>query len=130
MDIALFRQHFPEFSDTLKYPDDQIDFWAGAAEIMIIQRRWGPMYSRGIELYVAHYLTLAARNAQVAAGGGNPGLGGGATGAVSSKTVGDVSISYDTSSGIDESAGQWGLTTYGQLLWNLILLFGAGAIQL
>ena len=127
MDIPAFRSAFPEFSDTTVYPDEQITFWAGIAELQVRQCIWTTMWTKGVMLYVAHEITLAAQSAKAAAIGGTPGSQGGIA---NSKTVGSVSVGYDSTSTSEKDAGWWNLTTYGKQFIRLARIFGAGAIQL
>lgn len=127
MVIADFRADFPEFSDTAAYPDAQITFWATVAEQQVVKNRWGNLYTQGVMLYVAHEITLASQNKSVADSGGMPGQN---EGIANSKTVGNVSASYDSGSNSEASAGFWNLTNYGKQFIHLARLFGAGCIQL
>lgn len=127
MDKAAFRVEFPEFSNTTKYPDSQLDFWAGIAEIQVVEDIWTTMKPFAVKLYVAHEITLAAQNFQAAAVGGTPGSQGGIA---SSKTVGSTSVSYDASTTTEKDAGWWNLTNYGKQFYRLAQMYGAGAIQL
>lgn len=85
------------------------------------------MWEQGVKLYVAHEITLAAQNQKAAATGGSPGQSGGIA---NSKTVGSVSVGYDTTSTAEKDAGWWNLTNYGKQFIRLARIFGAGAIQL
>lgn len=127
MDTAQFRSNFPEFSDVARYPVSQLTFWSGIAEKMLDEDVWDNMYESGVMLYVAHEVTLAAQNVKVATNGGVPG---GASGPMNSKTVGSVSVGYDTTQTAEKDAGWWNLTTYGKQFYRLMRMFGAGAIQL
>lgn len=91
--------------------------------------RWGESWRYAVGLYVAHYATLSLRSyapynqdpAQAAASGALNGV-------VSSATLGDASISYDTSA-ITAGTEDWGdlnATTYGQMLANRAKLVGMG----
>jgi len=127
MDIAVFRENFPEFASTSSYPNAQITFWAGLAEQMLPADIWGDTLDYAVQLYVAHEITLARQNAQAASTGGSPG---GSGGPAQSKTVGQVSVTYDSEVTSEKDAGWWNLTTYGKQLYRLIQMFGAGCIQL
>lgn len=127
MIIADFRAEFPEFSDVAVYSDSQITFWATIAEKMVVACIWDDMYEFGVKLYVAHEITLAAQNAKAAASGGAPGQSGGIA---NSKTVGSVSVSYDSTVTSEKDAGWWNLTNYGKQFYRLTQIFGAGCIQL
>lgn len=123
-----FREAFLEFADTTIYPEAQLSFWRTFAETLLYDRcRWADLRDYGIMLVMAHGLTLAARNAAAAAGGGSPGS---VQGAVSSKSVGGVSVSYDTSAAKLDNAGYWNLTSYGVLFWQLAQTVGTGGFQL
>lgn len=125
-DKAAFRAAFPEFADTVRYPDAMLNFWAGIGERLLIAHRWAAVYDYGLQLFVAHNITLAAQNAASGASGGVPGS---ASGPISSKAVGSVSVSYDSASTIEPNAGHWNLTSYGKSLIHLARMIGAGGIQ-
>jgi hypothetical protein len=127
LDISLFRKQFPEFKDTVKYPTEQVTFWATVAEEMVPCRIWRGMWTQGVSLYVAHEITLGAQNAQSAANGGVPGTSGGVP---NNKAVGQVSVGYDSTVTSEKDAGWWNLTNYGKQFIRLARIFGAGAIQL
>lgn len=128
--IEGFKQAFPEFADTTNYPDARVQFWMELAQDMLIKKKWGKMYDKGIYLYVAHCLTLEKNVMQSLAGTG--GGSGGSVGAVSSEseTIGDTSYStsYSTSAYTDE--GQMASTVYGQMYIDLRRVIGAGVWQL
>ena len=126
MDVAQFRLDFPEFADDAVYTDSMIGFWDGIAQKMVDVTRWGDLYSQGIALFVAHNIALQARNVAGSGSGGS----GFVTGAVSQKSVGDVSVSYDNNIAKLDNAGQWALTIYGQQYLQLARMIGAGAVQL
>lgn len=121
---ASFRQHWPEFTSTTDYPDPQVNFWISLAGKMLFEDVWGEVLDNGIELFVAHHLVMWKRSAT---GGSIPGN---VTGVVSGKSVGPVSVSYDVGSVSFTDAGHWNASTYGQQIWFLIQMFGAGGLQL
>lgn len=127
MDIAAFRAGFPEFSDTTIYPDTMISFWAGLAEKLVLPSVWCGCTNQGIQLYVAHEITLAAQNARAASIGGTPGVSGGIA---NNKTVGSVTVGYDAQSIAEKDAGYWNLTNYGKQFIRLARIFGTRPIQL
>jgi hypothetical protein len=94
---------------------------------MVPQDQWGDTWQMGVKLFVAHELVLASQNAKAGKIGGVPGSTGGIPNA---KTVGSVSVSYDSASVSEIGAGFWNLTNYGKQLWRLAQMFGAGCIQL
>jgi len=127
MDVSLFRTQFPEFADSTIYPSSQILFWYGLASVQVRQCVWQSQTNLGISLYVAHEITIAAQNKKASNVGGTPGVSGGIA---NSKTVGSVSVGYDSQSTSEKDAGYWNRTTYGQQFIRLVRIFGAGAIQL
>jgi len=127
MNIPAFRAAFPEFTSTLDYPDSQITFWATLAEKMVLECVWGTCTDQGRYLYVAHEITLARQNARAGAIGGMPGTSGGIA---NNKTVGSVTVGYDSNVSSEKDAGWWNLTNYGKQFIRLARIFGAGAIQL
>jgi hypothetical protein len=122
-----FRTQFPEFKDTVVYPDQQIDFWATFAKKQLPQATWCDQWDAGVSLYVAHEITLAAQSVKAASAGGVPGVSGGVA---ITKTVGSVTVGYDAQTTSEKDAGYWNLTNYGKQLYRLIRLFGAQCIQL
>jgi hypothetical protein len=126
-DAALFRTQFPEFRDTVVYPDQQLNFWAELAEAQLRECVWLSSWQKGVSLYVAHEVTLAAQNQKAAAAGGMPGTSGGVA---NTKTVGSVAVGYDSENTSEKDAGWYNLTNYGKQLYRLIRLFGAGCVQL
>lgn len=127
LDIPLFRTEFPEFSDVVAYPTPMISFWATLAEHQVRKQVWCDQWQTGVKLYTAHEITLAAQNAKAGAIGGVPGTSGGVA---NTKTVGSVSVGYDSTVTSEKDAGYWNLTNYGKQFIRLARLFGMGAIQL
>lgn len=126
-DIPAFRATFPEFKDTVKYPSESVTFWATIAEAQVRQKAWGTLWPQGVQLYVAHELVMAAQNVKAAQVGGSPGQSGGIA---SSKTVGSMSVAYDSQGQTEKDAGWWNRTTYGQQFFRLSRIAGARPIQL
>lgn len=127
MDIAEFRDQFPEFADDTVYTDGLIEFWSGIAETFVRKPVWCNSWMFGVKLYTAHEITLAVQNVQSSATGSTPGQQGGVA---NSKAVGAVNVAYDASTMSEKDAGFWNLTTYGKQFIRLARMFGAGAIQL
>jgi hypothetical protein len=111
MNIDTFRTTFPEFNDASQYPTAMIMFWSAVAEMTLSADRWGEMYDHGMSLFVAHHIAIAASNKSASTSGGTPGQ---SLGVVQSKSVGSVSVSYDTSSSTEMNAGHWNQTIYGR----------------
>ena len=126
-DIKAFRVAFSEFNDTAKYPDELIEFWSGLGELLVRPSIWKKAWQQGMSLYVAHHIVLARRHQKEAKFGKAPAM---SDGVLSNKTVGGVTIGYDSNASNEEKAGQWNLTTYGKQFYQLVRIFGAGCIQL
>lgn len=127
MDVATFRQDFPEFGDAARFPNSMITLWSKVGEAQISADRFGDVYTKAVELFTAHNITLAAGNVAASATGAMPGGNGGP---VSQKKVGQVSVSYDTQAAMLPGAGHWSMTIYGRQFAQMLRLFGAGCIQL
>lgn len=126
-DITAFRAAFPEFADIVVYPSAMINFWAGLAQAQVRLCVWKKQWLVGVQLYVAHEITLAAQNQKIGLNGGMPGTSGGVP---NNKTVGSVTVGYDSQATSEKDAGYWNLTNYGKQFIHLARIFGAGAIQL
>jgi Protein of unknown function (DUF4054) len=124
---AQFRADFPEFSDTSKFSDAMLTTWIAASIRQVDEERWADSAVLGAELCAAHFIVLAARDQAQAVAGGLPGA---VTGIQTSKSVSDVSVSYDVGSVLAADAGHWNSTTYGIRFSRLQRLFGAGGVQI
>lgn len=126
VDEKRFRSDLPEFSDGAKYTSGSVNFWLAVAQQLNNPARWGTLLPVGIELLAAHYMLGEAQALATANAGGFPGL---ATGPVGSKSVSQVSISYAVQAALEDGAGSYNATIYGQRWWHLAQLIGAGPIQ-
>ena len=124
--VDQFLQDFKEFGDPVKYPISAVTYYLNLAGLVFNTQRWGNLLDTGVELFIAHNLVIEARAMAESANGGLPGT---VTGPQSSKSVGGVSVSYDTQAAVEADAGHWNLTTYGLRLVKLMKLIGAGPIQ-
>lgn len=135
---ATFRADLPEFASVAFYPPAAVAYWLAIGVLLLNTDRWGvgadvavsppsSAYDFGLEMFTAHNLVLERQAQKAALNGGLPGLN---TGAVASDSVGSVSRSYDTASGLEMDAGHWNLTTYGTRFIKLARMFGAGGLQL
>jgi hypothetical protein len=122
--IAQFRIDFPEFADDAVYTDNIITYWSNLAIKLISETRWGDAYVDGINLFVAHNITLQVQDIKATGGGGIPG----SSGAVASKSVGQASKSYDTGNSSIKNGGDWNSTSYGKRYLKLVRLFGTGMV--
>ncbi len=127
VDTCEFKKVFPEFVDDNKYPPAQIEYWGSIAELRLNADRWGNLLTHGKYLFVAHNIALSAQ-AVAAANQGSSVLQ--STGLIAGKSVGDVSISYDTGAANEEGGGNYNLTRYGRELLRLARIVGIGGAQL
>ncbi|WP_347252912.1 DUF4054 domain-containing protein [Leminorella grimontii] len=126
--VSKFRTDFPQFADTTKYPDAQVQFRLNLADVLMSEKLYGPdIFPYVVELYVAHYMTWFAQDQRSSAAGGS---GGSASGVASSNSVDKVSVSYDNSMTLNPDAGFWNYTRYGAEFYQLATMFGAGGRQL
>lgn len=130
MDVAGFRQTFPEFGTTPgtgAFTDARITFWLTLATTLLQSERWANMLDHALALFTAHHLCLDKRNLDAAQLGGAVGE---VKGPLSGRSVHDVSNSYDASKIQFEQAGHWNTTTYGLQFYALLRLAGAGPLEL
>lgn len=120
-----FREAFPPFSNVAQFPTAEINFWLSLGAKLLSVERWGDVYDYGLQLFVAHNLSLAAQAAASGAGGA-PGA---ITGPVTSASVDKVSYSRNPGAAMNPANGHWNLTTYGLQYILLVMMFGAGPYQ-
>ena len=128
--VARFRKDFPAFSDASDYPNDSIQFYIDLVlnDNLFPYTRWGPQQLYAQELYVAHEVSLERSMGNVPAGAAGAGLGASVMMATS-KSVGGVSVGYDTGLGNDPGMGYLTYTIYGRRLYYMMYQAGAGPIQ-
>jgi Protein of unknown function (DUF4054) len=122
----ILRTTFPAFADVVAYPDPQIQFWIDLAAYLHDPGRWGELLDYGVQLFVAHNLTLEISNTRAGQVGAVPGQ---VTGAVTSGSVDKVSYSRDPGAAMDPASGHWNLSTYGLRYVRLIRMVGAGPVH-
>jgi hypothetical protein len=127
MDIATFRQQFPEFADDTKYADSVVGFWLDVVNRMLNADRWADLLDIGLALALAHHLVIAVREQGTAIAGKVPGA---VMGAQTSKSVDTVSVSYDVGAVTNEGGGFWNMTTYGIQFLGMARMVGMGGVQL
>ena len=133
----MFRADFPQFftAETEEtpavclVPSTMLTEIINMANACVQPDKWLESWRYAVGLYVAHYATLYLRTyapsnsttQQAAASGALVGV-------VKSATLGDSSVSYDTSA-VTKGTEDWGdlnATTYGQMLANRAKLVGMG----
>jgi|SRR6185369_1521408 len=134
-----FRQTFRMFKNPDVAPDDAIVYYTTLAMNALAGSTMGTRFDaisldRAVSLYVAHSLTLDARDIDAIGGGQNQTPTGAVPGEIkgpaTTKTVDKVSVSFDTKAVSWEDEAYWNQTRFGVELVNMIRMFGAGGIQL
>lgn len=121
-----FRDAFPVFKDTTKFPAGQVQFYLALAPKLHNAERWDELLDFGVQLWTAHNLTLDYESARQAAAGQNPGS---VRGNITSMSADGVSWARDASAAMDPKAGHWNLSQYGLRWKNLSNMIGMGPIQ-
>lgn len=120
-----FLEFYPQFVGLL--PDPVLSLFITMADKTVQQVRWHENWPFGMANFIAHYATLWLQTTAGCPPTANTVIAGGtAAGLASSKSVGDVSVSYDFGS-INESLAGWGdftLTKYGQQFASMARLYG------
>lgn len=128
-DVATFRSHYPEFSDTTVYPDGRVQMFLDTGSVMFNPAKWGYYLPMAVELFTAHMLALGQYAAVRAAGGGAMAVPGLSSGLMTNKSVSKVSVGYDVTTTAIEGAGPWNYTIYGQQLMWFMSWIGAGGFE-
>ncbi len=127
LDESSFRESMPMFADTAAYPQFQFNFYLKLGVKLLNERRWDDLLDEGLTFFIAHYLTLYKRSMAFAAVGGDAGK---VVGNETSKSVDSISKSMDVSGILNTDAGHWNQTTFGLQFYQLMMMIGAGGIQL
>lgn len=127
MNINTFRMLRQGFADPLRYPDGLVQHYLTLATNQLDSDRWCDLLDEGLCDYVSHFLVVAVRNAQAAERGA---VSGNSVGRVTSKSVGGVSVNYDTGGTEETDGGHWNTTTYGSALLRNARMVGSGGAQL
>lgn len=128
-----FRESMPMFADGMEYPSFQFNFYLTLGTKLLPESRWGDpndpdsLIDYGLTLFIAHYLTLFKRGMDASSIGGDAGK---VVGNETSKSVDSVSKSMDVSGVLITDAGHWNMTTFGIQFYELMMMAGAGGIQL
>ena len=127
LDEATFRQKMPMFLDVNLFPTAQFNMYLKLGKKLLLESRWEDLLDEGLTWFVAHYLTLYARDIALMAAGG---IAGKVVGNETAKSVDSVSKSIDVSGIIIQDAGHWNQTSYGIQFYQLMMMVGAGGYQL
>ena len=131
--VADFLEMYPQFGaaegGTPPIPTAVLTVYVNLASACLAYERWQDCWEVGMGFFIAHYATLyiqAMANvgdaAKVIASAGV------AKGIQASKSVNDVSVSYQSVVTGWESWGSWNLTLFGQQFVQMANIIGMGAI--
>lgn len=127
-----FQEDFPQFFNTegvCLVPTTMLTEIITMANACVQPDKWLESWRYAVGLYVAHYSTLYLRTYSASNDTPQQAAASGAlVGVVKSATLGDSSVSYDTSA-VTKGTEDWGdlnATTYGQMLANRAKLVGLG----
>ena len=128
----MFQQDFPQFyspDGQSLVPATMLSEMISMANASVQPDKWLESWRYAVGLYVAHYGTLYLRTyTESSATPAQAAASGALVGVVQSATLGDSSVSYDTSA-LTKGTEDWGdlnATTYGQMLANQAKLVGMG----
>lgn len=130
--VEAFREDYPQFfrpDGTFLGSLTMLQEIVRMANVSIQPDKWLDSWRYAVGLYVAHYATLSLRGYAESNETPDAAAASGAlVGMVKSATLGDASVTYDTSA-ITAGTEDWGdlnATTYGQMLANRAKLIGMG----
>lgn len=138
---AMFIEDFPPFKDKTTgqclVPSSMLSTFLSMANDIVSPDRWGESWRLAIGLFVAHYATLYLKTIQNSPEGSTSVAAAAASGQmfgiVTSASLGDASVSYDTSAAtqLTNNWGQWNLTAYGQQYASLakMMCMGGAYVQ-
>ena len=127
-----FQADFPQFFNAegvCLVPTTMLTEIINMANACVQPDKWLESWRYAVGLYVAHYATLYLRTyAESSPTAAKAAASGALVGIVKSATLGDSSVSYDTTA-VTKGTEDWGdlnSTTYGQMLANRAKLVGLG----
>lgn len=133
----MFQDDFPQFFTAgseespakCLVPSAMLTEIINMANACVQPDKWLESWRYAVGLYVAHYATLYLRTyAESSPTAAQAAASGALVGVVKSATLGDSSVTYDTSA-VTKGTEDWGdlnATTYGQMLANRAKLIGLG----
>lgn len=130
--VAFYPQFAPAGSpEVWPVPEVVLQVFVNLASANTQYERWNDAWTFGMALFIAHFATLYLQSL-VAAGSSaknivQAGLG---RGIQISKSVGDVSVSYETIVKDLDGWAAWKLTSYGQQYATMAKLMGMGGMYI
>ena len=138
---AMFLEDFPPFKNKATgenfVPSGMMNTFLRMCNDIVSPDRWGEEWRLAAGLFTAHYATMylktIERNPDGSTSISNAAASGQMFGIVTSASLGDASVSYDTTAATNLTTnwGQWNLTAYGQQYASLarMMCMGGGYIQ-
>ena len=127
--VGNFRAAMPAFTVSI-LSDEVLQGFIDLANSIVSWPRWQNLWKEGMRLAIAHYATLYLQQPAAGAGRAEIVSAGKVQGSVTSKSVGSVSVSMDSTSAISDlnGWGTWKLTAYGAQFAQLAKLVGKGGM--
>ena len=113
------KARYTEFSSI---GDATVQVYLDDATLELNESQWGDLYDRGLSALTAHLLAIANRNAA------SSGMGVSIGGALTSRAVGSVSVSFSTASSTSSVEDFYLSTVYGADYWRLCKVVGLGMV--
>jgi hypothetical protein len=129
--LALYPQFGAPAGETGAIPAGVLEMYVAFAHACIQEARWKTAWKPAMGLFIAHWCTLYLMSASDPNSGVAGILAQGQTrGLVASKSVGDVSVSYDFSAATQDLSGWagWTQTAFGAQLATLAKIIGKGGM--
>ena len=123
---AEFYARMPTFADPTVYPPALVQAYLDAAGILLPACVWGSALGMATLLFVNHNLYLYSQ--QFPNGPGSAAVP--PRGPITWESAGLLAVSYDMAAVLNPDAGWWNYSTWGQNLYRLIQIYGAGPRQL
>lgn len=131
--IGDFFSFYPQFQGLDELPEAVIQLYLDFALDVVNIARWGNQFKLGVCLFTAHFVTLYLMSATPEGADAQEVLNSAQMrGVISSKSVHDVSVSYDYSLAVSEvdKWGNFGLTLYGNQFVSIAKLMGKGGMYI
>ena len=127
--IADFRAAMPAFTAAM-IPDEALQPYIDMATAIVKQARWHSLWKEGMRLFIAHFVSLYLEAPAAGATRDEIRSAAKSGGTIASKTVGSVSVSYDTAQATSDLNGwaAWKLTNYGIQYASMARLLGKGGM--
>ncbi len=119
IDPATFKIRFPEFSSVA---DSRVQFFLDDAELEVGEAAWGTLYEKGVFLLAAHLLKLDQIRQDTDTDSGDSGSN------VTSRSVGDVSVSFAKATAQSVTDDWYLQTSYGVEYLRLKRRMGMGCV--